>query len=221
MITVRSWYCMFLLGIFSLAATTAAALPAAEDVVRATTDQTVARLRAQKPDLQAHPEKIYDLIHELVIPHFDFPSMSKWVLGSNWRNATDAQRESFIAQFRTLLVRTYAKALLEYSDTDIRFLNSENNPNSNVVIVKTEVDQPGGGSAVPIHYRMHISDGGWKVVDVSVDGVSLVSTYRGSFASEISKGGLDNLIAKLVDRNEKISLVSPDEAAADAAHTSP
>ncbi len=221
MITVRSWYCMFLLGFFSLTATTVAALPAAEDVVRATTDQTVARLRAQKPDLQAHPEKIYDLIHELVIPHFDFPSMSKWVLGSNWRNATDAQRDSFIAQFRTLLVRTYAKALLEYSDTDIRFLNSENNPNSNVVIVKTEVDQPGGGTAVPIHYRMHISDGSWKVVDVSVDGVSLVSTYRGSFASEISKGGLDNLIAKLVDRNEKISLVSPDEAAADAAHTSP
>jgi len=221
MITLRSFYRVVLLGIFSLAATAVVALPAAEDVVRATTDQTVARLREQKPDLQAHPEKIYDLIHELVIPHFDFPSMSKWVLGSNWRDATEAQRESFIAQFRTLLVRTYAKALLEYSDTDIRFLNSEGNPSSNVVIVKTEVDQPGGGAPVPIHYRMHISDGSWKVVDVSVDGVSLVSTYRGSFASEISKGGLDNLIAKLVDRNQKISLVSPEQAAGDAEHTSP
>ena len=221
MITVRSFYSAFLLGLFSLVATTAAALPAAEDVVRTTTDQTVARLREQKPDLQAHPEKIYDLIHELVIPHFDFPSMSKWVLGSNWRNATEEQRDSFITQFRTLLVRTYAKALLEYSDTDIRFLNSEGNPNSNVVIVKTEVDQPGGGAPVPIHYRMHISDGSWKVVDVSVDGVSLVSTYRGSFASEISKGGLDNLIAKLVDRNQKISLVSAEQAKGDAEHTTP
>ncbi len=221
MITVRSFYSAFLLGLFSLVATTAAALPAAEDVVRTTTDQTVARLREQKPDLQAHPEKIYDLIHELVIPHFDFPSMSKWVLGSNWRNATEEQRDSFITQFRTLLVRTYAKALLEYSDTDIRFLNSDSNPSSNVVIVKTEVDQPGGGAPVPIHYRMHISDGSWKVVDVSVDGVSLVSTYRGSFASEISKGGLDNLIAKLVDRNQKISLVSAEQAKGDAEHTTP
>ena len=221
MITVRSFYSAFLLGLFSLVATTTAALPAAEDVVRTTTDQTVARLREQKPDLQAHPEKIYDLIHELVIPHFDFPSMSKWVLGSNWRNATEEQRDSFITQFRTLLVRTYAKALLEYSDTDIRFLNSDSNPSSNVVIVKTEVDQPGGGAPVPIHYRMHISDGSWKVVDVSVDGVSLVSTYRGSFASEISKGGLDNLIAKLVDRNQKISLVSAEQAKGDAEHTTP
>ncbi len=221
MITVRFGICVLLLAMFSLAASSVYSMPAAEDVVRSTTDQTVTRLRAQKPDLEAHPEKIYDLIHELVIPHFDFPSMSKWVLGSNWRNATDAQRDAFIAQFRTLLVRTYAKALLEYSATDIRFLKAESNPNSNVIIVKTEVDQPGGGPAIPIHYRMHISDGSWKVVDVSVDGVSLVSTYRGSFASEVSKGGLDNLIAKLVDRNQKNSLVSPEQAAGDAEHTAP
>jgi phospholipid transport system substrate-binding protein len=216
----KSLSSLLLLGLSLVAAGPAAAVPSAEEVVRTTTDRTVERLRAQKSELQAHPEKIYDLIHELVIPHFDFPSMSKWVLGSNWRTASDAQRQAFVDQFRTLLVRTYAKALLEYSEEEIRFLRSEGNPESNVVIVKTEVDQPGGGPAVPIHYRMHISGGDWKVVDVSVDGVSLVSTYRGSFASEINKGGLDNLIAKLVDRNQKLALVSPDEAAADAEHTS-
>lgn len=219
--TVRSFYCALLLGVSLLAAGPAAAVPSAEDVVRTTTDQTLAKLRAQKADLEAHPEKIYDLIHELVIPHFDFPSMSKWVLGTNWRNASDTQRKEFVDQFRTLLVRTYAKALLEYSDKDVRFLRSEGSPDSNVVIVKTEIDQPGGGPAVPIHYRMHISGGGWKVVDVSVDGVSLVSTYRGSFASEVSKGGLDKLIAKLVERNQTLAQVTPADAASDAEHTSP
>lgn len=219
--TVRSFCSALLLGISLLAAGPAMAVPSAEDVVRATTDQTLERLRAQKPDLEAHPEKIYDLIHELVIPHFDFASMAKWVLGSNWRGASDGQREAFVNQFRTLLVRTYAKALLEYSDEDVRFLRSEGSPDSNVVIVKTEVDQPGGGAPVPIHYRMHVSGGDWKVVDVSVDGVSLVSTYRGSFASEVSKGGLDGLIGKLQERNEKLAQVSPEEAAADAEHTSP
>lgn len=221
MITVRLLFGVLLVGFISLLSGPAAAVPAAEDIVRTTTDQTVARLREQKADLEVHPEKIYDLIHELVIPHFDFPSMSKWVLGPNWRNATDGQREAFITQFRTLLVRTYAKALLEYSDEDIRFLNAQSSPDSNVVIVRTEVDQPGGGAAIPIHYRMHISGGGWKVVDVSVDGVSLISTYRGSFASEITKGGLDNLIAKLVDRNQKISMVNPEQAEGDSEHSSP
>jgi len=174
----------------------------AEKIVRDTTTQVVDRLLAEKAQLDAHPERIYELIHELVIPHFDFASMSKWVLGKNWRDASDSQRSAFVDQFQTLLVRTYAKALLEYSEEQIRFLASETNPDSNVITVKTEVAQA-GGAPIPIHYRMHVSGGEWKVVDVSVDGVSLVSTYRGSFASEIQKGGLDALIAKLAERNQK------------------
>lgn len=183
-----------------------AAAQSAEEVVKTTTDQVLARISSQKAELTAHPERIYDLIHELVIPHFDFNGMSKWVLGRAWADATPEQREQFIAQFQTLLVRTYAKALLEYSDEQIRFLPVDASPGASMVVVKTEVDQPGGAAPVPIHYRMHMSDGNWKVVDVAVDGVSLVSTYRGSFASEIRKTGLDALIAKLADRNQKLSM---------------
>jgi len=176
----------------------------AEQTVRETTSQVVERLTRDKAELQAHPERIYEVIHELVLPRFDFTSMSKWVLGSAWRSATPAQREAFTNEFRTLLVRTYAKALLEYSEEEIRVLPSESaGGGSNLVVVKTEVDQPGGGGPIPIHYRMHVQDGQWKVVDVAVDGVSLVSTYRGSFASEIQKGGLDALIAKLGERNRR------------------
>lgn len=181
----------------------------AERIVRETTDQVVERLVAEKPQLQAHPERIYELIHELVIPRFDFASMSKWVLGKSWRDASPEQRDAFVNEFRTLLVRTYAKALLEYSEEKIRFLPSDSNPGSNLIVVKTEVDQPGGSGAIPIHYRMHVSGGEWKVVDVAVDGVSLVSTYRGSFASNIQKDGLDALIAELGARNRKSTGMDP------------
>ncbi|MBI2993970.1 MAG: ABC transporter substrate-binding protein [Gammaproteobacteria bacterium] len=190
-----------------------AATPSAEEVVRKTTDQVVARLVDQKSELEAHPERIYDLIHELVIPHFDFASMSKWVLGKSWKGASPSQRDAFISQFRTLLVRTYAKALLEYSEEVIRFLPVEDNPSSNLVLVKTEVEQSAGSAPIPIQYRLHISDGSWKVVDVAVDGVSLVSTYRGSFASDIQREGLDALIGKLTERNSKLVISSETQPA--------
>ncbi|NIQ16394.1 MAG: ABC transporter substrate-binding protein, partial [Candidatus Dadabacteria bacterium] len=83
---------------------------------------------------EANPEKLYSLIDELVIPHFDFLSMSKWVLGkTNWRSASEEQRSQFVIEFRTLLVRTYAKALLEYSDEEIVYKPVTSNPESNIV----------------------------------------------------------------------------------------
>lgn len=172
----------------------------AEEIVKETADSVIARLTAERTELEAHPEKLYSLINELVIPHFDFVSMSKWVLGRNWREATEGQQQKFVSEFRTLLVRTYAKALLEYSNETIQYLPVENNPDSNIVVVKTEIHQP-GSKPVTINYSMHISGGEWKVVDVVVDGISLIATYRGSFASEIRKSGMDALIAKLTERN--------------------
>ena len=184
-----------------------------DEVVKGTVGGVLDRLSLEKEQLNAHPERIYDLIQELVIPHFDFTSMAKWVLGkTNWRGASTEQREVFVNQFRTLLVRTYAKALLEYSQEEVTINEVKKNPNSNLVTVKTEVAQPGGESGIPINYRMHISGGEWKVVDVAVDGISLVRSYRGSFASEIKANGLDSLLSKLVEKNNKLasSLVSDD-----------
>ncbi len=90
------------------------------EVVKATVGGVLDRLGTEKEQLQAHPERIYDLIQELVVPHFDFLSMSKWILGkTNWRGASTEQRDEFVDQFRTLLVRTYARALLEYSQEEV------------------------------------------------------------------------------------------------------
>ena len=178
-----------------------ATIQTAEEVVMSTADEVLARLTSEREALDADPGMIYGLINEIVIPHFDFMSMSKWVLGkTSWKGASEEQRERFVKEFRTLLVRTYAKALLEYSNEAIEYLSEESNPNSNLVVIKTKIHQP-GTNAVPIDYRMHVSGGEWKVVDLVVDGVSLVSTYRGSFASEIKKNGLEALIGKLSQRN--------------------
>ena len=180
----------------------------AQEIVQTTADQVIARLVAERAEIDAHPEKLYSLINELVIPHFDFLSMSKWVLGkTNWQAASESQRDQFVVEFRTLLVRTYAKALLEYSDEEIVYMPVQENPESNIVTIETQVKQS-GGNTIPINYRMHTSGGDWKVVDVVVDGISLVSTYRGSFAAEIRKNGIDALITKLQERNTNLTSVA-------------
>lgn len=191
-----------LLALSLLANSALAAAHPAQEVVKGTASRVIERLQAEKQELQQNPEKIYALVHELIIPHFDFKSMSKWVLGRNWRSASEAQQEQFTEEFQTLLIRTYARALLEYSDQKIEYAPVRENPDSNLVTVRTEVQQP-GGQAIPINYTMHIKDGEWKVVDVSVNGVSLVSTYRGSFASEVRRGGMETLLSKLAERNAK------------------
>jgi phospholipid transport system substrate-binding protein len=175
-----------------------------EAVVKETSDGVINRIESQRSALEANPEQVYDLVNELVIPHFDFVSMSKWVLGKNWKSASESQRTEFIGQFKTLLVRTYARALLEYSGQEVKYFPVEQKPESNLAVVKTELTST-GSQPFPVAYRMHQANEEWKVVDVAVDGVSLVSTYRGSFAAQIKKEGFDSLIKKLADKNEKLA----------------
>jgi phospholipid transport system substrate-binding protein len=183
---------------------TQAAVKSPEAVVKETADGVISRIESQRSALEANPSQVYDLVNELVIPHFDFISMSKWVLGKNWKSANEAQRSEFIEQFKTLLVRTYARALLEYSGQEVKYFPVEQNPKSNLAVVKTELTSS-GAQPFPVAYRMHQKNEQWKVVDVAVDGVSLVSTYRGSFATQIKKNGFDALIQQLADKNDKLA----------------
>ncbi len=186
------------------ASQTAIAAQSPDAVVKETSDGVINKIESQRAILEENPSQIYELVNQLVIPHFDFISMSKWVLGKNWKNANETQRNDFVAQFKTLLIRTYARALLEYSGQEVKYYPVEQNPNSNLAVVKTELTSP-GSAPFPVAYRMHQANEEWKVVDVAVDGVSLVSTYRGSFATQIKKEGFDSLIQKLVEKNEKLA----------------
>jgi phospholipid transport system substrate-binding protein len=179
-----------------------AATKSAEQVVRDAVEQATQKLIAEKAQLQVHPEHIYDLIQDLVVPYFDFPIISRLVLGKEtWSQASEAQKEAFMREFKTLLIRTYAKALQEYSDEEITIYPSAMNPGSNLVEIKTEVTGKGSATKTPINYRMHISGEEWKVLDLVVDGISLVNSYKGEYGSIVRKDGLDVLIARMKERN--------------------
>jgi phospholipid transport system substrate-binding protein len=187
--------------LITLARPAVAAHPA-EQLVIDTTDKVLARLKADSERLKADSSLIYPLVEDLVLPHFDFERMSIWVLGKNWRSADKGQQQQFTNEFRTLLVRTYAKALLEYTDQQLRYLPLRADDTADKVTIKTEIEQSGGPS-IPLHYSMYLNKGGeWKVYDIKVDGVSLVSNYRSSFATEIRNGGIPKLLDKLVQMNQ-------------------
>jgi phospholipid transport system substrate-binding protein len=174
----------------------------AEQLVHDTTEKVLARLKVDSDKLKADSNLIYPLVEDLVLPHFDFERMSIWVLGKNWRLADAAQQQQFTTEFRTLLVRTYAKALLEYTDQNLRYLPFHAEDDASKVTVKTEIEQSGGPS-IPLHYSMYLNKAGeWKVYDIKVDGVSLVSNYRSSFATEIRNGGIPRLLTRLVEMNQ-------------------
>jgi phospholipid transport system substrate-binding protein len=135
--------------------------------------------------------------------------MSRLVLGKHWRRASAEERRQFVEQFRYLLVRTYATAMLDYSEDPIIFLPFRDDVAATETTVRTEVDPP-GSNPVPIDYSVYFVNGVWKVYDVSIDGVSLVVNYRSSFANEIrSEGGVAGLIAKLQERNQQASTPQP------------
>ncbi len=180
----------------------AQAIDKPEDVILTTVDNVIARITAEREMLDAQPETVYNLINDLIIPVFDFNNMSRWILGKYWKQATEEQRAAFTTEFKALLVRTYAKAVLGFSNERVNYLETLTGSKPNIVMVKTEIVSDGG--VTPVNYTMHISDGSWKVVNVAFEGISLVETYRKSFASEIRNNGLETLLQKLADKNEKL-----------------
>lgn len=191
------------LSLFLAAGTAWAATAQPQDalkMVKQTADQMLTALRTHHDELQQHPDRIYDLVQKIVLPHFDFETISRWVLGKYWRRATPQQRQRFTDEFRTLLVRTYAKALLDYSDQKIVYKPLQAAANADDVTVRSEV-QRNDGPPVPMNYELHYKSGAWKVYDVNIDGISLVTNYRSSLGSQIEREGLDAIISKLHQRN--------------------
>lgn len=181
----------------ALAAETEAPL----EMIKKTADRMLIKLKEDEAIIRKNPTRIYALVSDIVLPRFDFERMAAWVLGKHWRTATPVQREKFIEEFRNLLVRTYATSLTDYTDRTITYLPVRAAPGATEVIVRTAVEQAGAAS-IPIDYSVALKNGEWKVYDVAIDGVSLVTNYRTSFSNEIRKSGLDKLIVKLAQRNQ-------------------
>lgn len=177
-------------------------------LVKTTTQDVTAILKRDKTVFENDTQKLYALIDAKVLPHFDFNQMTSLAVGRYWRQATPAQQQSLAKEFRTLLVRTYANALAAFNNQVIEFKPFNMPAGATDVTVQTQVKQP-GAQPIPIDYSMEKTAAGWKVYDVTIDGVSLVTNYRGSFGEEIRKNGVDGLIHTLANKNRQNSTPSP------------
>jgi phospholipid transport system substrate-binding protein len=173
------------------------------ELVRSTTEVLLDDMRAHRADYAKDRSKLYAMAEEKVLPHFDFRRMSQWVLGRNWKQATPEQRDRFVTEFRTLLVRTYSTALLSYTDQQIVYQPVKAAPDADEVVVRTEVKNQTGRPPIPVFYSFYRNgDGEWKVFDVSIEGVSIVTNYRAVYASKIRETGMDGLIASIAAQNK-------------------
>jgi phospholipid transport system substrate-binding protein len=176
----------------------------APDVLVKSVSQEVLEIIRKDKDIQSgNTKKTIDLVETKVLPHFDFARMTALAMGPNWRRATPEQQKVLTDQFRTLLVRTYSTALSSYKNHTIDFKPLRSQPGDTDVIVRSEVKQP-GQQAVSIDYSMEKTAANWKVYDVAVGGVSLVTTYRDTFTNEVRQGGIDGLIKSLGDKNRQL-----------------
>ena len=180
----------------------AQAATAPELLIRDTANKVIAEIKANASSYESNPQRIYKLVDEVVLPHFDFVAMTNLALGRYKDEVNGQQKPAIVKEFRQLLVRTYSSALLEYTDQQLVFLPMEGNVADGEVVVRVEIEQP-GGFPIPINYSLRLGDDGWKVYDISVDEVSLVTNYRSSFARAIKKDGVDGLIKTLQDRNQE------------------
>ncbi len=168
------------------------------ELVFGVADQVVDRLRAGRP---LSDDQAYHLVEDLILPHLDFESFSRLTLGKHWRQASPEQREAFTREFRSMLMHTYASSLNTYAGETFEHAG-ERNEGEGRVLVQTRFVRV-QGEPVRVDYRLHRRDGEWKIYDVVIEGVSLVLNYRSSFGEEISRGGLDQLIQRMADKEAK------------------
>lgn len=195
-----------LLAVFFLAGAPAQAQDAMapDALAKSVTDDVLAVLRSDKEIQAGNTGKVVGLVEKKVLPHFDFARMARLAVGPNWRQASPEQQKSLVSEFRTLLVHTYAATFVAYRNQTIDYRPLRMQPNDTEVVIKSLINQP-GGKPVTVDYKMEKSASGWKVYDVVVADLSLVQNYRGSFETEVRKGGIDGLIKTLVDKNKQLA----------------
>jgi phospholipid transport system substrate-binding protein len=186
----------------------AGAQEAPDALVKRVTDEVLEIIKSDKDLQSGNSRKIAELAEAKVLPHFDFTRMTRLAVGRNWQQASDAQKEQLVKEFRTMLVRTYSTSLTAYRNQKIEVKPLKMAAADKEVTVRTAVIQQ-GGPQIPIDYAMEKTDSGWKVFDVVIDGASLVTTYRSTFNEQVQKGGIDGLLKTLAERNK-----SPEPAAA-------
>jgi phospholipid transport system substrate-binding protein len=173
-----------------------------DELLEEVTTDVLADLKQLDPAGPGAHARIVDLVVAKVVPVLDLPRMTQIAVGRNWRLATAAQQLTLVAEFSTLLVRTYSTALLGYRDHAIAYRRLRLVPEDVQATVRSEVTRR-GGQGMSVDYDMEKGAAGWKVYDIKLAGVSLVTTYRDSFADEVRQGGVDGLVKSLAAKNRQ------------------
>ena len=191
----------FLVSISLFAFVATAYAEVAPDLLVKQTAQEVLTIIKNDKEIQAgNKQKLYAVIEANILPNFDFDRVCRMVLGKSWRSATPEQQATFQKEFQSLLLRTYASALGKYKDQTVEYKPFHLEADAKNANVKTQILQP-GGQPVEVDYDLIKSENGWKVYDIVIESVSLVTNYRSQFSNEIRQNGLDSLNKKLEDKN--------------------
>jgi phospholipid transport system substrate-binding protein len=172
----------------------------AQLLVETTSTQVLTELRAESAAISSNPALLDTIAQKAVLPHFDFERMSQRVLGQHWRKATPEQRGRFMAEFTTLLVRTYATAVFEYRESEVRFMPARE-LGDKIQRIRSLVDRRDGRAPLQVDYDVFERADGWKVMDVAINGISLVVSYRSGFNTDVAKLGMDGLIDQIAQHN--------------------
>lgn len=173
-------------------------------LVKRISEDVMATAKSDKQIQSGNAQRIQQVVNEKILPHVDFQRMTALATGRYWRNATPEQQAQLTREFRDLLMYTYSGAISQIRDQKLEYKPLRADPADTEVIVNTQVVQ---ASAEPIQlsYRLEKTPTGWKIYDVNILGAWLIQSYKGSFASEIGKTGIDGLIKTLSERNQKLA----------------
>ncbi len=170
-----------------------------------TANQLISQLQKNKAKLKTHPQIVTQLVKKLILPHVDQTNMARQVVSrSLWQNASVAQRDAFVDQFKKLVIRTYASAFTNFNNETVKFYPlRRGQANGNFVKINSEILRPNGAPSIPVTYTMTKEDGKWQITDFSVDGVSMVNSFKSQFAGLENDKGLSGLTAILKQHNAK------------------
>ncbi|MBK8743254.1 ABC transporter substrate-binding protein [Propionivibrio sp.] len=201
---MKKLFFSLLRGVFLLLSVSAfAQVDSPDALIKKMTDEVLIIVRHDKDIQNGNSKKAIELVETKVLPNFNFQHMTALAMGRDWNKATPEQKKRLAEEFKTLLVRTYSNALTGYKDQTVRFKPTKMQNGDTDVDVKTEILQP-GSKPIQLDYSMEKLADGWKVYDVVVAGVSLVSNYRNTFNQEVRANGVEGLIQMIDAKNKQL-----------------
>jgi len=178
---------------------------APDQLVQKITDEVLAAIKSDRDLAAGDKQKALKLAEEKVLPYVDFEQATRLAVGRAWREATPEQRKRLVSEFRNMLVRTYSNAISAYQGQTLKVLPQRGKQDPEETVVRTQFIRA-GGQPLPIDFTMHKTGDTWKVYDITVEGVSLVMTYRSEFDAIVKQEGIDGLIKRLAQKNSPAAI---------------